>query len=434
MALIDESASGVYVIAATPFQDDGALDLDSADRMVDFYLERGADGLTVLGIMGEAPKLTEEEARAFAAARHSASGGRVRSIVGVSAPGLAAIRALAGSAMDVGAAGRHGRRRPAICAPTTRSSAISKASRRRSGRRLSSCRTTRSTTQVQIPPKVILRIVEALPTCVMLKHEDWPGLAKITALRAASARGARRISILTGNGGLFLPEELRARRRRRDDRLCLSRDDGRGGPRRIARAPPSVRATFSTPICRLPATSSNPGSALRRANTSSPSAARSPPPRCASRARRFRPRTSPTSSASSPGRRGGSWSSRLEAAWRRFSNLAERDDWLDLSRPRTSLQRDLLCPDADRNCPAQALRLAPVDTRTGRSSTRRARPPPACSSSCPVASSITQRDGLGHVTPIAEQGAGPFPRRSRPAVRPPRAGRRRGGGRGRDAC
>ena len=63
-------------------------------------------------------------------------------------------------------------------------------------------------TQVQIAPKVILRMVEALPTCVMLKHEDWPGLAKITALRAASDRGARRISILTGNGGLFLPEEL----------------------------------------------------------------------------------------------------------------------------------------------------------------------------------------------------------------------------------
>ena len=45
MALLDETATGVYVIAATPFGDDGALDLASADRMVDFYLERGADGL-----------------------------------------------------------------------------------------------------------------------------------------------------------------------------------------------------------------------------------------------------------------------------------------------------------------------------------------------------------------------------------------------------
>jgi 4-hydroxy-tetrahydrodipicolinate synthase len=43
----------------------------------------------------------------------------------------------------------------------------------------------------------------------MLKHEDWPGLNKITALRNSSdRRETRRISILCGNGGLFLPEEL----------------------------------------------------------------------------------------------------------------------------------------------------------------------------------------------------------------------------------
>ena len=40
------------------------------------------------------------------------------------------------------------------------------------------------------------------------KHEDWPGLAKITAIREAEGRGQRRISILCGNGGIFLPEEL----------------------------------------------------------------------------------------------------------------------------------------------------------------------------------------------------------------------------------
>ena len=44
----------------------------------------------------------------------------------------------------------------------------------------------------------------------MLKHEDCPGLAKLSSIRAASERGeVRRVSILTGNGGgLFLPEEL----------------------------------------------------------------------------------------------------------------------------------------------------------------------------------------------------------------------------------
>jgi 4-hydroxy-tetrahydrodipicolinate synthase len=42
----------------------------------------------------------------------------------------------------------------------------------------------------------------------MLKHEDWPGLAKITAIRAQEEKGARRVSVLCGNGGLFLPEEM----------------------------------------------------------------------------------------------------------------------------------------------------------------------------------------------------------------------------------
>ena len=90
-ARLDESARGVYLIAVTPFRDDGALDLESTDRMVDFYLERGATGLTVLGIMGEAPKLEPEESLAVTA-RFIAGFGQLPVIVGVSAPGLAAMR------------------------------------------------------------------------------------------------------------------------------------------------------------------------------------------------------------------------------------------------------------------------------------------------------------------------------------------------------
>jgi 4-hydroxy-tetrahydrodipicolinate synthase len=63
-------------------------------------------------------------------------------------------------------------------------------------------------TNVVIPTKVILQVVADCPTCVMLKHEDWPGLEKISALRRASDAGARRISILCGNGGLYLLEEM----------------------------------------------------------------------------------------------------------------------------------------------------------------------------------------------------------------------------------
>ena len=65
MNTLDRNARGVYLITVTPFADDGSLDLASTDRMVDFYLERGATGLTILGIMGEATKLTADESRTF---------------------------------------------------------------------------------------------------------------------------------------------------------------------------------------------------------------------------------------------------------------------------------------------------------------------------------------------------------------------------------
>jgi 4-hydroxy-tetrahydrodipicolinate synthase len=58
-------------------------------------------------------------------------------------------------------------------------------------------------------PSVIRRIVSDNPGCFMLKHEDWPGLEKITTLRAFQKDGSLRpISILTGNGALFLDFEM----------------------------------------------------------------------------------------------------------------------------------------------------------------------------------------------------------------------------------
>lgn len=44
-------------------------------------------------------------------------------------------------------------------------------------------------TGVQMSAKVILRIIANAPGCVMLKHEDCPGLAKLSAIRIASDRG-----------------------------------------------------------------------------------------------------------------------------------------------------------------------------------------------------------------------------------------------------
>ena len=65
MPLITKNTKGVFVIAATPFDEFGNLDLDSVETMVNFYLDNGVDGLTILGMMGESQKLTENESIIF---------------------------------------------------------------------------------------------------------------------------------------------------------------------------------------------------------------------------------------------------------------------------------------------------------------------------------------------------------------------------------
>lgn len=201
-------AGGVFPIAPTPFLPDGAIDWTSADRLFEFYAGIGSDGVTVLGIMGEAPKLEPEESVELVKRCVAKMGGKPI-IVGVSAPGFAAMRSLARQVMDLGAGG-------VMIAPP------------------SSLRTDDQivtyyaqaveaigtdipfviqdyplTLSVVMTPAVIRRIVMDNPSCVMLKHEDWPGLEKISTLRKFQAEGSlRKIAILTGNGGLFLDFEM----------------------------------------------------------------------------------------------------------------------------------------------------------------------------------------------------------------------------------
>jgi len=208
MSRLTVDASGVYVIAATPFAEDGALDLDSAVRMVDFYLERAVHGITVLGVLGEAAKLTAQESLRFVRAVIDRVAGRVPVVVGVSSPGFAAMAGLAVEMMDAGAAGVM-----VAPVPSLRTDEQIYDYFEQVADTLGSIpfvlQDHPQSTGVQMSVALMLRILKALPSCVMVKHEDFPGLAKIAALRAAGARGElRRVSILGGNGGLFLPEEL----------------------------------------------------------------------------------------------------------------------------------------------------------------------------------------------------------------------------------
>jgi len=203
--MLDETVKGVFTIAATPFLPDGALDFDSIDRMVDAYIEKGANGLTILGMMGEAGKLSAEES--VAVVRRVTARCQVPVIVGVSASGFASITALSNEAMETGADG-------VMVAPPMGLQTDAQITNYFLGVADALgdipfvLQDFPLATGVQISPSVILRIVEDCPTCIMLKHEDWPGLEKISALRKASDVGGRRISILCGNGGMFLMEEM----------------------------------------------------------------------------------------------------------------------------------------------------------------------------------------------------------------------------------
>jgi len=207
---LDATAKGVYLITVTPFTDAGALDLPSTDRMVDFCLEAGVTGLTVLGIMGEATKLTAEESRTYVKQVLARVAGRVPVVVGASAAGFAPMKELTQSVMDLGASGVMVAPPPTVKTDDQIVSYFDMVSETLGPGVPWVLQDHPVSTGVQMSASVVLRIIKNSPTCVMLKHEDCPGLAKMSAYRAASDKGdAKRISILTGNGGgLFLPEEL----------------------------------------------------------------------------------------------------------------------------------------------------------------------------------------------------------------------------------
>jgi 4-hydroxy-tetrahydrodipicolinate synthase len=208
-AKLAEDARGVFIIAATPFSDEGALDLRSVDTLTDFYLGCGVHGFTLLGMMGEAHKLTPEESLAVVQ-RVVARAKDRQVIVGVSHAGLENVRRLAHQAMVAGASG-------VMVAPP-------------SGLRGDEgvynyfaqvfqelgpdipvvYQDYPQSTGVYLAPWVLESLVDDFEQLVMLKHEDAPGLAKLTRIRDGEKKeGRRRLSILVGNGGLYLPQELR---------------------------------------------------------------------------------------------------------------------------------------------------------------------------------------------------------------------------------
>lgn len=195
--------NGSFIIAQTPFDDLGAVDEASIDTLVDFYLRHGADGFVVLGVSGEGTKLTPDEAVTISSRFIKRAGGKPV-IVGVSNPSLVALAALSAQAMDLGASG-------IMIAPPSGLKTEEDlfgyfgSVFRAIGDVPTVLQDFPHATGVWMSVPSVLRLIDAFPQIQVVKEEDLPSLAKISELRT---RQTRRVAILTGNNGLYLPYEM----------------------------------------------------------------------------------------------------------------------------------------------------------------------------------------------------------------------------------
>ncbi len=195
--------SGIFHILATPFTDDGALDVEGLPRLVEAVLATGVNGLTILGIAGEAHRLTDEERRRVVEDVVKAAAGYVPVVVGVSAPGTHLAAGFAAMAREHGADA-------VMVAPPAGARNLDavaeyyQAVARAAGRPLV-LQDEPVTTGVVMPAPFLARLIAELPTAEAVKLEEPPTPPKITRLAALAAR---RVAVFGGLGGVYFFEEL----------------------------------------------------------------------------------------------------------------------------------------------------------------------------------------------------------------------------------
>lgn len=196
--------AGVFPITATPFDAEGRVDEDSIATLVDFEAHCGVHGLNVLGIMGEAHKLTEAERRRVAELFIKGAAGRFPVVVGTSHAGTGVAIELSQAAEATGAAA-------VMVAPP--------AGLRGDGAILGHYRAVAAaisiplvvqdepvTTGVLMSPDLLARIATEVEGCAYVKLEEPPTPTKITALRRLP--GGDRLRIFGGMNGMYFLEEL----------------------------------------------------------------------------------------------------------------------------------------------------------------------------------------------------------------------------------
>lgn len=192
--------SGVIPVLPTPFHQDESLDIESLERLVRFNVGAGAEGVTILGLLGESNRLTEEE-RASVIRTAIKAAGSWPVIVGTSHTGTNATVELTQEAVELGAAA-------VMIAPPVQSVPNERTVFdyfHRIALRVSApivLQDYPAMNQVHMSAEFILRLVQEVPSVVAIKAEAVPSPQKIAALKEG-LMGRRHVAILTGLGGLY---------------------------------------------------------------------------------------------------------------------------------------------------------------------------------------------------------------------------------------
>ncbi len=199
----NKKLNGVCVISLTPFTVDGEVDTASLGTLLDFYLQAGVHGVTLLGIMGEANKLTERERDIVIETAVVQIAGKVPVVVGCTAAGTHQARMFVRRAADLGADAVMVAPPPKLQNPALlveHYKAVGDASDLPLV-----IQDEPVTSGVVMAPTVFAQIADAVPTARYVKIEDTPTIMKVTAIREATND---RLGLFGGLGGMYFYEEL----------------------------------------------------------------------------------------------------------------------------------------------------------------------------------------------------------------------------------
>lgn len=206
--LLTSEDRGVYPIAVTPFDEAQAIDYASVDRLLDFYVRCGVQGVTLLGILGEPQKLTDGEQIALVRHVLRRVGGKLKVVVGANRASAVALRSFAGEVMGMGASGLMISPAPAVKHEEQLHNYFASVTRCLGAEVPIVLQDFPRLTGVTISAGSMDRLVEAFASIKVIKHEEDGGLRKLTRAREAEAQGRRRVAIWVGNSGIHLPQEL----------------------------------------------------------------------------------------------------------------------------------------------------------------------------------------------------------------------------------